>query len=204
VSEVETRLHGRVAVITFESPPVNGLSHAVRIGLARALERAMADPAVAAVVLAGGGRQFSAGADIREFGSSAAIAEPTLRQVIAQVEDAPKPVIAAIQGSCLGGGLELAMAAHYRIAAQDATLALPEVKLGLIPGAGGTQRLPRLVGPARALDLILGGEPARAGTSLSTGWTRASSRSWTSRLRAAGCIRRTCRRTSSASGRATS
>jgi 3-hydroxyacyl-CoA dehydrogenase len=169
VSEVETRLHGRVAVITFESPPVNGLSHAVRIGLARALERAMADPAVAAVVLAGGGRQFSAGADIREFGTSAAIAEPTLRQVIAQVEDAPKPVIAAIQGSCLGGGLELAMAAHYRIAAQDATLGLPEVKLGLIPGAGGTQRLPRLVGPARALDLILGGEPARAGTLAESG-----------------------------------
>jgi 3-hydroxyacyl-CoA dehydrogenase len=169
VSEVGTRLHGRVAVVTFENPPVNGLSHAVRIGLARALERATADPAVAAVVLAGGGRQFSAGADIREFGTPAAIAEPTLRQVIAQVEDAPKPVIAAMQGSCLGGGLELAMAAHYRIAAGDAMLGLPEVKLGLIPGAGGTQRLPRLVGPARALDLILGGEPARAGALAESG-----------------------------------
>jgi len=169
VSEVRTRLHGRVAVVTFENPPVNGLSHAVRIGLARALDRATADPAVAAVVLAGGGRQFSAGADIREFGTPAATAEPTLRQVIAQVEEFPKPVIVAIQGSCLGGGLELAMAAHYRIAARDATLGLPEVKLGLIPGAGGTQRLPRLVGPARALDLILGGEPVRAGALAESG-----------------------------------
>jgi len=162
-------MHGRVAVVTIENPPVNGLSHAVRIGLARALDRATADPAVAAVVLAGGGRQFSAGADIREFGTPAATAEPTLRQVIAQVEESPKPVIVAIQGSCLGGGLELAMAAHYRIAARDATLGLPEVKLGLIPGAGGTQRLPRLVGPARALDLILGGEPVRAGALAESG-----------------------------------
>ncbi|HET7468862.1 MAG TPA: 3-hydroxyacyl-CoA dehydrogenase NAD-binding domain-containing protein, partial [Gemmatimonadales bacterium] len=162
-------MHGRVAVVTFENLPVNGLSHAVRIGLARALDRATADPAVGFVVLAGGGLNFSAGADIREFGTSAASAEPTLRQVIAQVEDAHKPVIAAIQGSCLGGGLELAMAAHYRIAARDATLGLPEVKLGLIPGAGGTQRLPRLVGPARALDLILGGEPLRAGALAESG-----------------------------------
>ena len=162
-------MHGRVAVVTFENPPVNGLSHAVRIGLARALDRATADPAVAVVVLAGGGLNFSAGADIREFGTAAATAEPTLRQVIAQVEESPKPVIAAIQGSCLGGGLELAMAAHYRIASRAATLGLPEVKLGLIPGAGGTQRLPRLVGPARAIDLILGGEPARAGALAESG-----------------------------------
>jgi 3-hydroxyacyl-CoA dehydrogenase len=169
VSEVGTRQHGRVAVITFENPPVNGLSHAMRAGLARAVERAMGDPAVAAVVLAGGGAQFSAGADIREFGTPAATAEPTLRQVIALVEEAPKPVIAAIQGSCLGGGLELAMAAHYRIAARDATLGLPEVKLGLIPGAGGTQRLPRLVDPSRALELILGGEPTRAGALAESG-----------------------------------
>jgi len=162
VSEVGTRLQGRVVVVTFENPPVNGLSYAVRVGLVRAVERAIADPAVAAIVLAGDGRHFSAGADIREFGTPAAIAEPTLRQLIQLVEGAPKPVIAAIQGSCLGGGLELALAAHYRIAARDATLGLPEVKLGLIPGAGGTQRLPRLVAPGRALELILGGEPARA------------------------------------------
>jgi 3-hydroxyacyl-CoA dehydrogenase len=162
VNEVGSRLQGPVAVVTFDNPPVNGLSHAVRVGLARAVERAIADEAVAAVVLAGGSRHFSAGADIREFGTPAATAEPTLRQLIELVEDAPKPVIAAIRGSCLGGGLELALAAHYRIAARDATLGLPEVKLGLIPGAGGTQRLPRLVAPTRALELILGGEPVRA------------------------------------------
>ena len=169
MSGVETRLQGRVAVVTFDNPPVNGLSHALRIGLARAVERAAADPAVAALVLAGGGRTFSAGADIREFGTPAATAEPTLRQVIAEVEECPKPVIAAIQGTCLGGGLELAMAAHYRIAVGNATLGLPEIKLGLIPGAGGTQRLPRLVAPARALELILGGEPARAGALAESG-----------------------------------
>ncbi|HEU4953254.1 MAG TPA: 3-hydroxyacyl-CoA dehydrogenase NAD-binding domain-containing protein [Gemmatimonadales bacterium] len=169
MSDVDSRLQGRVAIITFDNPPVNGLSHAVRVGLARALERAMVDEAVAAVVLTGGGRHFSAGADIREFGTPAATAEPTLRQLIELVEDAPKPVIAAIQGSCLGGGLELALAAHYRITARDATLGLPEVKLGLIPGAGGTQRLPRLLAPARALELILGGEPVRAGALAETG-----------------------------------
>jgi len=169
VSEVDSRLQGRVAVVTFDNPPVNGLSHAVRVGLARALERAIADEAVAAVVLTGGGQHFSAGADIREFGTPAATAEPTLRRVIELVEDAPKPMIAAIEGSCLGGGLELALAAHYRIAARGATLGLPEVKLGLIPGAGGTQRLPRLLAPVRALELILGGEAVRAGALAETG-----------------------------------
>jgi 3-hydroxyacyl-CoA dehydrogenase len=169
VSDVGSRLQGPVAVVTFDHPPVNGLSHAVRVGLARALERAIADEGVSAVVLTGGGRHFSAGADIREFGTPAATAEPTLRRLIELVEDAPTPVIAAIQGSCLGGGLELALAAHYRIAARDATLGLPEVKLGLIPGAGGTQRLPRLLAPARALELILGGEPVRAGALAETG-----------------------------------
>jgi 3-hydroxyacyl-CoA dehydrogenase len=169
VSDVGSRLQGPVAVVTFDHPPVNGLSHAVRVGLARALERAIADEGVSAVVLTGGGRHFSAGADIREFGTPAATAEPTLRRLIELVEDAPTPVIAAIQGSCLGGGLEIALAAHYRIAARDATLGLPEVKLGLIPGAGGTQRLPRLLAPARALELILGGEPVRAGALAETG-----------------------------------
>ena len=162
MSEVGYRIDGRIAIITFENPPVNGLSHAVRTALAEALERAQADPACDAIVLAGGGRHFSAGADIREFGTPAALAEPTLGQVIDRVERSEKPVIAAIRGSCLGGGLELALAAHHRIAASDATLGLPEVKLGLIPGAGGTQRLPRLVGPARGLDVILSGEAVRA------------------------------------------
>jgi 3-hydroxyacyl-CoA dehydrogenase len=162
VSEAGYRIQGRVAVITFDNPPVNGLSHAVRTALAEALARAQADPSCDTIVIAGGRRHFSAGADIREFGTPAAVAEPTLGQVIDRVERSDKPVIAAIRGNCLGGGLELALAAHHRIAAADASLGLPEVKLGLIPGAGGTQRLPRLVGPARALDLILTSEAVRA------------------------------------------
>jgi 3-hydroxyacyl-CoA dehydrogenase len=162
VTGVGYRVDGRAAVITFDHPPVNGLSHAVRTGLAEALGRAQADPGCEAIVLTGGGRHFSAGADIREFGTPAATAEPTLRRVIEAVERSAKPVVAAVRGSCLGGGLELALAAHHRVAAADASLGLPEVKLGLIPGAGGTQRLPRLVGPARALDLILSGEAALA------------------------------------------
>jgi 3-hydroxyacyl-CoA dehydrogenase len=162
VSDVGYRIEGRAAVITFDNPPVNGLSHSVRAGLAQAMERAQADAACDAIVLAGAGRHFSAGADIREFGTPAATAEPTLRELLDRVESSAKPVIAAIKGSCLGGGLELALAAHHRIAAADASLGVPEVKLGLIPGAGGTQRLPRVVGPARALDLILSGDPHRA------------------------------------------
>ena len=151
-----------VAVISFAGPPVNGLSHAVRAGITAALQQAQADPAVRAVVLTGAGGLFSAGADIRELGTPASATEPTLRQVIDRVETSPKPVIAAISGACLGGGLELAMAAHYRVASADARLGLPEVKLGLLPGAGGTQRLPRLVGVERAIGMIVSGEPAPA------------------------------------------
>jgi 3-hydroxyacyl-CoA dehydrogenase len=151
-----------VAVITFANPPVNGLSHAVRAGLGADLERARTDPAVRAVVLTGAGGLFSGGADIREFGTPASTAEPTLRQLIERVEASTKPVIAAIAGTCFGGGLELAMAAHYRVASGDARLGLPEVKLGLLPGAGGTQRLPRLVGVERAIEMIVGGEPVPA------------------------------------------
>ena len=153
-----------VAVISFAGPPVNGLSHAVRAGITAALQQAQADPAVRAVVLTGAGGLFSAGADIRELGTPASAAEPTLRQVIDRVETSPKPVIAAISGACLGGGLELAMAAHYRVASADARLGLPEVKLGLLPGAGGTQRLPRLVGVERAIGMIVSGEPVPART----------------------------------------
>ena len=155
-------LHSHTALITFANPPVNGLSHAVRAGLAAALARAAADPAVRAVVLAGAGGRFSAGADIREFNTPKATEQPTLRQLIAQVETSAKPVVAAIAGTCLGGGLELALAAHYRVASADATLGLPEVKLGLIPGAGGTQRLPRLVGADRAISMITSGTPVPA------------------------------------------
>ncbi|CAN5879338.1 3-hydroxyacyl-CoA dehydrogenase NAD-binding domain-containing protein [soil metagenome] len=156
------RVEGAVAVISFANPPVNGLSHAVRAGIATAVARAQADPSVRAVVLTGAGGLFSGGADIREFGTPANTAEPTLRQLIDLVETSAKPVVAAIVGTCLGGGLELAMAAHYRVASVGARLGLPEVKLGLLPGAGGTQRLPRLVGVERALELIVGGEPVPA------------------------------------------
>ncbi|HEU4473540.1 MAG TPA: 3-hydroxyacyl-CoA dehydrogenase NAD-binding domain-containing protein [Gemmatimonadales bacterium] len=156
------RVDRSVAVITFANPPVNGLAHAVRAGVATALDRARTDPAVRVIVLTGAGGLFSGGADIREFGTPASTAEPTLRQLIEQVETSTKPVIAAIAGACLGGGLELAMAAHYRVASGNATLGLPEVKLGLLPGAGGTQRLPRLVGAERAIEMIVGGEPVPA------------------------------------------
>ena len=159
---VDYRLENGVAVISFANPPVNGLSHALRAGLAEALARARSDPSARSIVLIGAGRLFSAGADIREFGTPAAAAEPSLRQLIALVETMPKPVVAAIDGACLGGGLELAMGAHYRVASADARLGLPEVKLGLLPGAGGTQRLPRLVGAELALRMITSGEPVPA------------------------------------------
>jgi len=156
---IDYRVDRAVAVISFANPPVNSLSHAARAGIAAALERAQTDPAVRAIILTGAGGLFSGGADIREFGTPASLADPTLRQIIDLVETSAKPVIASIAGTCLGGGLELALAAHYRVASADAKLGLPEVKLGLLPGAGGTQRLPRLVGVERAIDLIASGEP---------------------------------------------
>jgi 3-hydroxyacyl-CoA dehydrogenase len=168
VAEITFRIERSAAVITFANPPVNGLSHAVRAGIAAALQRAQADGGVRAIVLSGAGSLWSAGADIREFGTPASSAPPTLHQLIEQVEASRKPVIAAIAGTCLGGGLELALSAHYRVAAATARLGLPEVKLGLIPGAGGTQRLPRLIGAERALDMIVSGEPVSAPALAST------------------------------------
>ena len=168
--DVSYRLDRSVAIVTFANPPVNGLSYAVRAGLADALARAAGDPAARAIVLAGAGDLFSGGADIRELGTPASSREPDLRDLITRVETSPKPVVAAIPGTCLGGGLELAMAAHYRVASASAKLGLPEVKLGLLPGAGGTVRLPRLVGVERALQMMVTGEPvpasALAGTRL--------------------------------------
>jgi 3-hydroxyacyl-CoA dehydrogenase len=152
----------RVAIVSFANPPINGLSHAVRSGIAADLARAQSDPDVRAIVLTGANGLFSGGADIREFGTPASTAEPHLRQLIQMVEASDKPIVAAITGTCLGGGLELVMAAHYRVASTDARLGLPEVELGLIPGAGGTQRLPRLVGAERAIDMIVTGEPVPA------------------------------------------
>src|SRR5512133_2326150 len=153
---------GAVAVLTLENPPVNGLCHELRRGIVAGLEAAAKDPSVRAVLLIGGGRCFSAGADLRELGTPAASAEPTLAAVIRAIEASPKPVVAALHGSALGGGLELALSCHHRVAAPDARLGLPEVKLGILPGAGGTQRLPRAVGLETALELILSGKAAPA------------------------------------------
>ena len=155
-------VHDGVAVLTLDNPPVNGLGFDTRRALVEGLDRALADPAVAAIVIAGGGKAFCGGADIREFGSPKALAEPNLLSVIAAVEASGKPVIAAIHGTCMGGGLELALGCHYRIAAADAQVALPEVKLGLVPGAGGTQRLPRAIGLEPALNMIVSGNPVPA------------------------------------------
>ncbi|MEO8635695.1 MAG: 3-hydroxyacyl-CoA dehydrogenase NAD-binding domain-containing protein [Gemmatimonadales bacterium] len=159
---IDYRIDRDVAVISFSNPPVNGLSHAVRSEMALALARAATDSDVGAIVLTGTVGLFSGGADIREFGTPAALAEPSLRQLIDLVESSGKPIVVAIAGTCLGGGLELALAAHYRVASVDARLGLPEVKLGLLPGAGGTQRLPRLIGIAGAIEMITTGEPVAA------------------------------------------
>ncbi|MGZ5302386.1 MAG: enoyl-CoA hydratase/isomerase family protein, partial [Actinomycetota bacterium] len=134
---------GDVAVLQIDNPPVNGLGHSTRRTLAEGLERALDDGGVKAIVITGTGKVFSGGADIREFNTPAALAEPNLLQLIEQVESSAKPVIAAINGICMGGGLELSLGCNYRIATPDASMGLPEVKIGLLPGAGGTQRLPR-------------------------------------------------------------
>jgi 3-hydroxyacyl-CoA dehydrogenase len=156
-------LHGPVAVITLDNPPVNGLGHATRAGVVAGVERANADAAVAAIVFIGAGKLFSGGADIREFNTPKATAEPALRTVIRTVEASGKPVVAAIGGACMGGGLELALGCHWRVASPVAMVALPEVRLGLLPGAGGTQRLPRVVGVETALRMIVGGASVAAG-----------------------------------------
>ena len=155
-------VRGSVAVITMNNPPVNGLGYDTRRGIAEGVERAQADPAVVAVVLTGAGKAFSGGADIREFGSPKALAEPNLLSLIKLVENAAKPVVAAIHSVAMGGGLELALGCHYRVASPGASIALPEVKIGLIPGAGGTQRLPRVLGVETALNMIVSGEPVRS------------------------------------------
>ncbi len=151
-----------VAVITLDNPPVNGLGYDTRAGVATGIDRALADPEVRAIVIAGAGRMFSAGADIREFNTPKAQAEPTLNTLIRIIEASDKPVIAAIGGGCMGGGLELALGCHFRVATPDAPIALPEVKLGILPGAGGTQRLPRAIGVERALNMIVSGNPVNA------------------------------------------
>jgi 3-hydroxyacyl-CoA dehydrogenase len=162
MSSLHFEVSGAVAVLRLENPPVNSLGHDLRRSIVDALARAEDDPAVKAVVLIGSGKGFSGGADIREFGTPKSFAPPNLLMVLRAVEECGKPVIAAIDGICMGGGLELALACHYRIATADALIGLPEVKLGLLPGAGGTQRLPRAVGVERALNMIVSGNPVRA------------------------------------------
>jgi len=157
MSKVNCEILGRIAVLSLDNPPVNSLGHELREALAAHLTSANTDPAVDAVVLIGSPAGFSAGADIREFGTPQAVAYPNLRELIAQVENSEKPVIAAVGSVCMGGGLELALGCHYRVGVAGAKMALPEVKLGLLPGAGGTQRLPRLLGVEAALNLIVSG-----------------------------------------------
>ncbi len=149
---------GAVGVIAIDNPPVNGLGLAVRQSIVGHLTAALADDDVKVIVIHSDGKMFSAGADIKEFGTDLAFTKPMLMDVITMVEDADKPIIAAIHGVAAGGGLELALGCHYRVAATDARIGLPEVTLGIIPGAGGTQRLPRLVGIPAALDFIVQGK----------------------------------------------
>ncbi|MGP3660783.1 3-hydroxyacyl-CoA dehydrogenase NAD-binding domain-containing protein [Burkholderia gladioli] len=146
-----------VAVITLNNPPVNGLGYSTRAGVMDGLDRALQDRAVTAIVLTGAGRAFSGGADITEFNTPKALQEPSLHTLIAAVEASAKPVVAAVHSVVMGGGLELALGAHYRIAAPGTQVALPEVKIGLLPGAGGTQRLPRALGLETALNMIVSG-----------------------------------------------
>jgi len=155
-------VHGPVAVITLSNPPVNGLGHATRLSLTDNLQKANADAAIKAIVITGAGKAFSGGADIKEFGTPKALTEPNLLSVIRAVENSAKPVVAAIHSVCMGGGLELALGCHYRIAAPGTNIALPEVKLGLVPGAGGTQRLPRVLGVEPSLNMIVSGEPVKS------------------------------------------
>ena len=158
----EYQIQDGVAIITLANPPVNGLGLATRQGIINGLARAADDVSVRAIVLTGAGKAFSGGADIREFGTSKALEEPILVSVIAAVERSPKPVVAAVHSVAMGGGLELALGCHYRLAAPGAQIALPEVKLGIMPGAGGTQRLPRVAGLETALDMITTGAVVRS------------------------------------------
>jgi len=158
---VRLQRRDEIALIIADNPPVNALGQALRQGLLQAFQTAEADPQVRAVVLVCEGSTFFAGADIKEFGKPPVA--PSLPEVIDVIEGCSKPSVAVIHGTALGGGLEVALGCHYRIARTDARVGLPEVKLGLLPGAGGTQRLPRLAGVAKALEMILGGAPVEAG-----------------------------------------
>jgi 3-hydroxyacyl-CoA dehydrogenase len=162
MSQANYEQKGGVAIITMNNPPMNGLGYELRKGIVESIQKANADASVTAIVITGGGAAFSSGADIKEFNTPKAIAEPNLLTVIALVEASKKPVIAAIHTVCMGGGLELALGCHYRVVQKGAQIALPEVKLGLVPGAGGTQRLPRVLPLEMALNMIVSGAPIRS------------------------------------------
>jgi 3-hydroxyacyl-CoA dehydrogenase len=164
---VDLERRGRVAVITVNNPPVNALSQHVRQGLRDGVTQAVADSGVSAIVITCAGRTFIAGADITEFGKPPQA--PSLHEVLDLIEGSPKPVVAAVHGTALGGGLEVTLACHYRVGVKDARFGLPEVKLGLLPGAGGTQRLPRVVGVEKALGMMVSGDPIRADDALKSG-----------------------------------
>jgi 3-hydroxyacyl-CoA dehydrogenase len=166
---VEYKKHGMIGVIALNNPPVNALAKPVRQAVLSYLQQAIDDATIKAIVLIGRGRCFSGGADIREFSEPAKHTEHMLPQVIERIENSPKPVVAALHSTAFGGGMELALGCHYRIGAPSTRLAQPEVKLGIIPGAGGTQRLPRLIGVEPALEMILSGEPVSAEQALSLG-----------------------------------
>ncbi|MBP8176953.1 MAG: enoyl-CoA hydratase/isomerase family protein, partial [Xanthomonadales bacterium] len=151
-----------VAVVTLDNPPVNGMGYDTRVAMAAGFDRALADPAVVALVVNGAGKSFSGGADIKEFGTPRALQEPNLHTLIAMLEQSAKPTVVAIHGVCMGGGLELALGANYRVAAPGTQVALPEVKIGILPGAGGTQRLPRALGLEPALNMIVSGNPVNS------------------------------------------
>src|SRR5205085_327466 len=164
---VKLERHGDIGIVTVDSPPVNALSAAVRGGIFDCMKEAIADSNLKAIVLTCGGRTFIAGADITEFGKPPK--PPGLQEVLVAMENSPKPIVAAIHGTALGGGLEVALACHYRVAVKEAKLGLPEVKLGLLPGAGGTQRLRRAVGPEMAVKMIVTGDPIGAAEALKSG-----------------------------------
>jgi 3-hydroxyacyl-CoA dehydrogenase len=162
MSPISTQRHGDVLIVTSNNPPVNALGHAVREGLVKAIEEADTDGGVKAVVILCQGQTFFAGADISEFGTPKSFQPPMLPQVVDIIENCTKPVVAAIHGTAFGGGLEVALASHYRVAVPSAKLGVPEVKLGLLPGAGGTQRLPRVAGVKKALEMAATGNPIGA------------------------------------------
>ena len=165
---VDYEIHGAVALIALNNPPVNALGIAVREGVAAAIDKAEADDSIKCIVLAGRNRCFCGGADITEFGKPRK--EPSLSVLLNRLEASDKPVVVAIHGTAVGGGCEISLGCHYRVGDKSARFGLPEINLGLLPGAGGTQRLPRLIGIAPALDIILGGEYVDAEKALELGF----------------------------------